>query len=232
MNPPTVPDAPPSIGVLLVEDHPAMREGLRVAIDCQPGMRVVGEAGSWHEGFRLARELAPDVMMLDLNLPDGNGWRLLEQLRSLEVLPPTLVLSVCDEALYARRLLQAGARGYLMKDEPIGSVLHAIREIHAGRLVASRALSSELMAKALDLAEGTEPDDMSATAGELSDRELQVFALIAQRLSNKDIATCLSLSEKTVHTYKRRLMSKLGVRTTPELEAHHAVWQKKARPDA
>ena len=229
MNPPTVPDAPPSIGILLVEDHPTMREGLRIAIECQPGMRVVGEAGSWHEALRLAGELAPDVLVLDLNLPDGNGWSLLEQLRSLEALPPTLVLSVCDEDLYARRLLQAGARGYLMKDEPIASVLHAIREIHAGHLITSRALSSELMAQALGLAEETEPDDMSAASGELSDRELQVLGMIAQRLSNKEIATCLGLSEKTVHTYKTRLMSKLGVRTTPELEAHYAVWQKKMR---
>jgi DNA-binding NarL/FixJ family response regulator len=228
MIPPPVPDSPPPIGVLLVEDHPAMREGLRAAIACQLGMRVAGEAGTWHEALRLARLLAPDVLVLDLNLPDGNGWSLLEQLRSLKALPPTLVLSVCDEALYARRLLRAGARGYLMKDEPIGSVLQAIRDVHAGRLVASRELSSELMTEALDMAERPEADDPSAAAGELSDRELQVLGLIARRMSNKEIAASLGLSEKTVHTYKTRLMNKLGVRTTPELEACHAAWQRRA----
>ena len=221
------PDAPPPIGVFIVEDHPAMRDGLRDAIVCQPGMRVVGEAGTWHEALRLACELAPDVMVLDLNLPDGNGWSLLEQLRSLKALPPTLVLSVCEEALYARRLLRAGARGYLMKDEPIASVLQAIREVHAGRLVASRDVSSDLMTQALELDERPEADDGSAAAGDLSDRELQVLGLIARRLSNKEIASFLGLSEKTVHTYKTRLMSKLRIRTTPELEACYAAWQKR-----
>ena len=227
MNPARAPAAPPAIGVLLVEDHPATREGLRAAIASQPGLRGVGEAATWHEALRLAQALKPDVLVLDLNLPDGNGWSLLEQLRSREALPPTLVLSVCDEALYARRLLRAGARGYLMKDEPIGTVLQAIREVHAGHLVTSRELSSDLMTEALDMAERAEVDDPPAAAGELSDRELQVFGLIARCLTNKEIAACLGLSEKTVHTYKTRLMSKLGVRTTPELEAHHAAWQKR-----
>ena len=229
MNPSPTPDAPPAIGVLLVEDHPAMREGLRTAIACQPGLRVAGEAATWHAALRLTQELKPDVLVLDLNLPDGNGWSLLEQLRSLQALPPTLVLSVCDEALYARRLLRAGARGYLMKDEPIGSVLQAIREIHAGHMVTSRALSSELMTQALDLAPPPEGANLSAAAGELSNRELQVLGLIARQLSNKEVATCLGLSDKTVHTYKTRLMTKLGVRTTPELEACYRQWQAAAR---
>ena len=219
MNSSPAPASPPVIGVLLVEDHPATREGLRTAIACQPGLRVAGEAATWHDALRLAQELKPDVLVLDLNLPDGNGWSLLEQLRSLQALPPTLVLSVCDEALYARRLLRAGARGYLMKDEPIGNVLQAIREIHAGHMVTSRALSSELMTQALELTPPPEVGDQPAGAGGLSDRELQVLGLIARQLSNKEVAVSLGLSEKTVHTYKARLMAKLGVRTTPELEA-------------
>ena len=225
MNPARPPDAPPAIGVLLVEDHPATREGLRTAIACQPGLRVAGEAATWHDALRLTQALKPDVLVLDLNLPDGNGWSLLEQLRSLQALPPTLVLSVCDEALYARRLLRAGARGYLMKDEPIGSVLQAIREIHAGHMVTSRALSSELMTQALELTPPPEVVNQPAGAGGLSDRELQVLGLIARQLSNKEVAVSLGLSEKTVHTYKTRLMTKLGVRTTPELEACYQAWQ-------
>lgn len=201
-----------------MEDHPTVRDGLRTAIASQADMRVVGEAAGWREALPLARGLVPDVMVLDLNLPDGHGWSLLDELRAQGALPPTLVLSVCDEAMYARRLLRAGARGYLMKDSPIGQVLRAIQEIHAGHLAASPSLSSELMTEALAMAELPEP---SLPAVPLSNRELQVLNLIAHGLPNKEIATTLGLSEKTVHTYKIRLMEKLGVQTTPELVACH-----------
>jgi DNA-binding NarL/FixJ family response regulator len=218
--------SPPNrIGVLLVEDHPVTREGLRTAIECQVDMRVAGESATWRGALALALELAPDVLVLDLNLPDGNGWNLLEQLRSLGALPPTLVLSVCDEAVYARRLLQAGARGYLMKDEPIGHILQAIREIHAGSCVASRVVTTQLMTEALNLPGDPETVDVPAHTELLSDRELQVFSLIGANMSNKEVAAHLGLSQKTVSTYKVRLMDKLGVRTTPELIARFHAWQ-------
>ncbi len=217
-KPGSSPSVPSVIGILLVEDHPTVRDGLRTAIASQADMRVVGEAAGWREALPLARGLVPDVMVLDLNLPDGHGWSLLDELRAQGALPPTLVLSVCDEAMYARRLLRAGARGYLMKDSPIGQVLRAIQEIHAGHLAASPSLSSELMTEALAMAELPEP---SLPAVPLSNRELQVLNLIAHGLPNKEIATTLGLSEKTVHTYKIRLMEKLGVQTTPELVACH-----------
>ena len=217
------------IRVLLVEDHPAAREGLRAAIECQPDLCVAGETDSWQVALRLVRELGPDVVVLDLNLSDGNGWSLLEQLRSLGAVPPTLILSVCDEAVYARRLFRAGARGYLMKDEPVGCVLEAIREIHAGRLAASPALRTQLMLEAL---QGAEPPGEAADPdipNTLSDREMQVFSLLARGLINREIAGQLRVSEKSVHTYKTRLMTKLQVRTTPELAALFHAWQVPAR---
>jgi DNA-binding NarL/FixJ family response regulator len=216
---------PNRIGVLLVEDHPVTREGLRAAIACQPDMCVAGESATWRGALALARDLAPDVLVLDLNLPDGNGWTLLEQLRGLGALPPTLVLSVCDEAVYARRILQAGARGYLMKDEPIGCILQAIRDIHAGVRVASRAVTSQLMTEALNLQGDPETLDVPSGTELLSDRELQVFSLIGANMSNKEVAAHLGLSQKTVSTYKVRLMDKLGVRTTPELIACFQIWK-------
>lgn len=211
------PAARKSIGVLIVEDHPLTREGLRTAIACQSDMRVAGESGTWHEALILAHDLAPDVMVLDLNLPDGNGWTLLDQLHSLGATPPTLVLSVCDEAVYARRLLQRGAKGYLMKDEPIGRILQAIRDIHAGRRVASQAVTSQLMTEALNLSDGSETVDARSDTDLMSDRELQVFSLIGANMTNKEVAAHLGLSHKTVSTYKTRLMDKLGVRTTLDL---------------
>lgn len=209
---------PSQMRILLVEDHPSTREGLCNAINSQPLMTVVGEASSWHSALTLARTVAPNIMILDLNLPDGNGWTLLEQLLAQNALPPTLVLSVCDESLYARRLLRAGARGYLMKDEPISRVLSAIREIHAGGLVASPVVTTSLMSEALSLPTDSE-SPASHASGLLSDRELQVCELFSRNLTNKEVASSLGLSEKTIHTYKVRLMAKLVLQTTPELVA-------------
>ena len=226
---PALPSATGRIRILLVEDHPAAREGLRAAIACQPDLGVAGETDSWHAALSLVRQDAPDVVVLDLNLSDGNGWSFLEQLRNLGTLPPTLVLSVCNEHVYGRRLLRAGARGYLMKDEPIAGVLQAIREIHAGRLVASPALRTQLMTEALQSAEPLEEAAGPEIPDTLSDREMQVFSLLARGLANREIAAQLRVSEKSVHTYKTRLMSKLQVRTTPELTALFHAWQAPGR---
>ncbi|ACB77523.1 response regulator [Opitutus terrae] len=214
-----------ALTVLVIDDHPATREGLRAAIDAQRDLRVVGEAATWQEARRLAAELRPDVMVLDLNLPDGNGWTLVEQLKAADALPPTLVLSVCDEQLYARRLLRAGAGGYLMKDEPMETILRAIREVREGRIIASATITNSLLSEALGMREDEPPAEAhDGNLAELSDRELQIFALLGRGLRNKEIAARLRLSEKTVATYKVRLMSKLGVRTTPALIEHYRRW--------
>jgi DNA-binding NarL/FixJ family response regulator len=213
------------LSVYLVDDHPATREGLRAAIAGEPDLCVVGEASTWKAARRFAVEFPPDVMVLDLNLPDGNGWTLIEQLKAAHSLPPTLVLSVCDEQLYARRLMRAGAAGYLMKDEPMAVILRAIRDVHQGRMVASASIATALMSEALGTAEESSAiDHGSSHVAGLSDRELQIFALLGQGLRNKEIAARLSLSEKTVATYKVRLMSKLSVRTTPALIEHYRCW--------
>ena len=225
---PAHPPALPPIGVLIVEDHPATRQGLRTAIECQPDLCMAGEADSWPAALALVQQLSPDVVVLDLNLSGGNGWSLLEQWRRLAILPPTLVLSVCDEALFARRILEAGARGYLLKEEPLSVVLAAIREIHAGRLVASPTLRSQLMLEALHPTPPPEAPRAPDAADPLSDRELQVFPLLARNLSNREIALQLRVSEKSVHTYKTRLMQKLQVQTTPELAARFAACQAPA----
>ena len=221
LSPAAVHPTAPVIRVLLVDDHPVMRAGLRAAIERQPDLRVVGEAAGWRLALSQARTLTPDVIVLDLNLADGSGWSLLEQLRALGQLPPTLVLSVCDEAVYARRLFGAGARGYLMKEEPLERIVQAIREVHAGCLVASAALTQILVAEALRVSDPPGAADPPAAGQALSDRELQVFVLLSRNLSGKEVAEHLGVSQKTVSTYKTRLMSKLGLRTTPELIARY-----------
>ena len=209
------------IRILLVDDHPTMLSGLQAAIAKHPGLTVVGEATTWHEAFDRTIELHPDVLVLDLNLPDGNGWTLIEQLRSQQKLPPTLVLSACDEQTYARRLLRSGARGYLMKDEPLSRIVEAIQQVHQGIFIASNAITTELMQAALIHPESDEETSANTGLTALSDRELQIFGLLGQGWRNKEIAERLGMSAKTVATYKARLMQKLGITTTMDLLTHY-----------
>ena len=197
-----------------------MRSGLRNAIAEHPDLSVVGEASTWREAFDQTTLLRPDVLVLDLNLPDGNGWTLLEQLRSQQILPPTLILSACDEHLYARRLLRSGARGYLMKDAPLARIIEGIRQVHQGSFVASPAITNELMQAALAPHSPTDQKNQASNAvAGLSDRELQILTLLGQGLRNKEIAERLGVADKTVATYKARLMEKLDITTTMELLA-------------
>lgn len=207
--------------ILLVDDHPATRDTLRTALLATPDLRLAGEAATWTDARQLARESRPDVMVLDLNLPDGNGWQLLEQLSLDGCRPPTLVLSVCDETIFARRLLRAGARGYLMKDAPLPRILEGIRAVAAGLLCASPELTSQLMHEALGAAATQAEPEFPTELENLSDRELQLFSLLAQGGRNKEVAMQFGVSEKTIATYKVRLMRKLGVCNTPELTARY-----------
>jgi len=206
------------IRILLVDDHAALRDGLHNAIAEHADLSVVGEAATWREALDLTLALRPDVLVLDLNLPDGNGWTLLEQLGAHQMLPPTLVLSACDEHTYARRLLRSGARGYLMKDEPLSRVIEAIRQVHQGIFVASPAITSELIQTALAQSASSPPEfPGNPEVSSLSDRELQIFTLLGQGWRNKEIAVRLGLGDKTVSTYKARLMGKLAITTTLDL---------------
>ncbi len=200
--------------VLLVEDHPLTRKGLIGAIGTQEDLEVCGEAEGWREALVLIGQQRPDIVVLDLNLKDGNGWELLKQMEVDPASPPVLVLSVCDEEVYTVRLLRAGARGYIMKDAPISQVLEAMRKILAGHLAVSDVIASALIHAA---ASGSAAKTLTSEVGLLSDRELQVLEFLRQGMGNSEIAGQMGLSQKTVGTYKARLMEKMGVRTTPEL---------------
>jgi len=210
------------IRVFLVDDHAEIRASLKDAIDCQPGMQVTGEAASCAEAIANIRQAQPDVLVLDLHLKDGNGWVVLERLAEAGRLPPTLVLSVCEENVFARRLLAAGARGYLMKDASLPRIVQAIRDVHRGLMVASELVSSRLMAEAVGHLDGRAEDKSETQSfGQLSARELQICAMLGEGLRNKEIANSLGVSAKTVATYKLRIMDKLGVTSTPELVAQY-----------
>lgn len=202
--------------VLLVDDHPLTRKGLSDAIGGEADLEVCGEVEEWSAAYNLLKSLQPDIVILDLNLKDGNGWELLERVGSDPALPPVLVLSVCEEDVFAARLLRAGAKGYLMKGEPIAKVLEAIRKVLSGHIAVSDAMASRLIQSG---ANGNVGRRAVSELGELSDRELQVLTYLRQGLGNREIAEHLKVSDKTVGTYKSRLMEKLGVRTTPALIA-------------
>ena len=204
--------------ILVVDDHPATRKGLCDAIGAESDLQVCGQTDSRHTAREQVLSLHPDLLVLDLNLKDGNGWTLLSELGASRRLPPTLILSVCDEEVYAQRLLQAGARGYLMKDEPIETILAAIRKIAAGHVVVSDRMTSRIILESSGVA--SPEARLKKELDSLSDRELQVFEMIRQGFNNKEIAAALGISQKTIGTYKARLMEKLGIRTTPELLEH------------
>ena len=201
--------------ILVVDDHELVRQSLCAAINGRPDLFVGGEASSQAQARELILAAPPDLVVLDLSLTDGHSWLLIEQLQAEGKLPPTLVLSVYEESVYVPRLLKAGVRGYLMKDTPITGIMAAIDRILAGHIALSDRQASRLIRQ-------TTGSLGTISAGELelnslSDRELQVLEAIGTGLQNRQIAELLSVSPKTVGTYKTRLMEKIGVCTSPEL---------------
>lgn len=203
--------------VLVVDDHPLIRKGLCDAIGETHDLTICDEAGGLHEAIEAMTRRMPDMILLDLNLKDGNGLDFIKRFRAEGGDLPILVVSVYDEEIYAARLLQAGANGYLMKDAPIRQVIEAIRKVLKGDIAVSDAIASRLIRTATS-SNGKTGD--AAELNRLSDRELQVLELLRREKSNREIADYLGISQKTIGTYKARLMEKLGIRTTPELMSY------------
>lgn len=202
--------------VLIVEDHPLTRKGLIDAIGTQADLEVCGEAEGWRASIEMIGSQRPDIVVLDLNLKDGNGWEVIKHAEACGLKMPILVLSVCDEEVYAARVLRSGAMGYLMKDTPVDVILEAIRKVLSGHIAVSNEVSSHLILSATRAGAKT---DEASELDQLSDRELQVFELLRQGFGNSEIAIQIGISQKTVGTYKARLMEKMGVRTAPDLAA-------------
>lgn len=200
----------PSTRVFLVDDHALVRAGLRVLLEADD-MQVVGEAGSSEQALR---ELPDDVdvVVADLSLDGANGLELLKGLGARRPDLPVLILSMHDEGLYAERAVQAGARGYLMKDAAPEHLVAAIETIRDGRIFLSPAMT----ARALERMQGggTVSDDPLA---QLSDRELEVFERLGQGLTTREVAEALHLSVKTVESHCANIKKKLGARNSREL---------------
>ena len=208
------------IRVLIADDHPILRAGLRLLINNQPDMEVVGEAADGHEALRQARQANPDVLTLDLTMPGGGGLKTLEGLRLACPQTRVLVLTMHEDPSYLRAALAAGASGYVVKSAVDAELLAAIRSIAQGRTFVTITLSDRGTHQVLGDQLGGPPRTESpprAPVKLLSSREQEVLKLLAQGYTNKEVGTQLCLSVKTIETYRARLAVKLGLRSRADL---------------
>jgi DNA-binding NarL/FixJ family response regulator len=200
------------VRVLLADDHETVREGLRAILDAQPDIEVIAEAADGEAAISKVGSLHPDIVVMDLSMPGMNGLEATEALTRSD--PPVRVLTLTRhaEAAYLQSLLRAGVSGYVLKQSRSQELLNAIRSIAAGGKYLDPALSGKVM--------GTfrrSPAQMAAASDELSQREEEVIRLVAWGYSNKEIATKLDLSVKTVETHKAHAASKLGLQSRIEV---------------
>ena len=204
--------------ILIVDDHPLVRTGLAQLIGDCPDLEVCGEAGDMAEGLRRVDELQPDLVIIDLSLAGGSGLDLIEHIKARGNGTPMLVASMHDEALYAERVLAAGARGYVNKQEAQDRIIFAIRRVLGGKVYLSERMTERLLS-GIDES-SSEKRDIDT----LSNRELQVFELIGQGASTSRIAEQLNLSTKTIETHQAHIKRKLGLDSAHQLTQRAIRW--------
>ncbi|MCL4267157.1 MAG: response regulator transcription factor [Anaerolineae bacterium] len=198
------------IRVLVVDDHAIVCRGVTEILNEAPDLTVVGEAGTGQEALQLARQRHFDALVLDMSLPDMNGLEVLRQIKGLKPDAHTLILSIYPEEQYALRTLKAGALGYLTKESVPTELVTAVRQVARGNRYISQSLGELLVGEMM-----AEQPALPHTT--LSDREYQVMLLLAKGKTVGDIAADLSLSVKTVSTYRRRILEKLRLETTADI---------------
>jgi DNA-binding NarL/FixJ family response regulator len=202
-----------SITVFLADDHSVVRGSMRVMLEVQPEIKVVGEAGNGRETVRMVSEIHPDVVLMDIAMPELNGIEATRMICESCPSAKVVVLSMHSNTEYIFRALQAGAHGYLLKDSPVTEVKAAIRTVHAGQRYLSQSISDQVIQDYVKRRE-TGQDDLLMR---LSSREREVLQLIVEGRSTAEIADLVCLSPKTVETYRSRLMKKLGISNLPDL---------------
>jgi DNA-binding NarL/FixJ family response regulator len=221
-RPNTTTKSPTARKIFLVDDHPVTRQGIAMLIDQDPDFVVCGEADNGPLAVELIPKAAPDLAIVDITLKTTSGIELLKDLKAILPDLPVLVMSMHDESLYAERALRAGARGYVMKHEPSEVVMAAIRRVLDGEL----HLSDRVKEKMLSRLAGGRKDNVSFSMDMLSDREMEVFQLIGNGFSTRQIAERLNLSVKTIDSYREHLKLKLRLESGAHL-VHHAIqWMR------
>ncbi len=201
------------IRVLVADDHAIVRTGIRHVLESEPGFVVVAEAGTAAAALELAASLRPDVAVLDISMPDSSGLNLAADVRQRSPETHVLILSMHDNTEYVLESLRAGAHGYLLKDTAATELRDAIRAVQRGESFFSPPIAGRLSAVVRGDAAGAPPGAL----GQLTGREKQVLIGVAQGHTNREIATQLGISHRTVETHRESLMRKLGVRTVAGL---------------
>lgn len=207
--------------VLVVDDHPIVREGVRHRIETQPDMEVCCEVGRASDAMAFLDRSPVDIAIVDISLEGRSGIDLIKQMRASNFDFPVLVLTIHEEVTYAQRVLTAGAQGYLVKSEPPSLIIYALRRLLNGEFFISRTMASKIFARIGG------PGGSESGVASLSDRELEVLDAVGRGLGTRQIADTLFLSISTIETYKHRLKIKLGLDSAAELAAYAAAWANK-----
>lgn len=218
---PTTGQEPVRHRIFLVDDHPITRAGVSVLINQEDNLTVCGEADNAPVALDLIRKLKPDLVVMDITLKTSSGIELMKNVKALMPELPVLMMSMHDENLYAERALRAGAKGYIMKQEASDKILTAIRCVLSGEPYLSDKMKARLLQS---LVHKKKPSEAGFSIDSLSDREMEVFQLIGNGFTTRQIATRLNLSVKTIDSYREHLKLKLQLENGAELVRHAIQW--------
>jgi DNA-binding NarL/FixJ family response regulator len=207
--------------IVIVDDHPLVRERLVELINREADLEVCGEAEDRHEALELIAATLPDMAIVDLTLKSSLGLELIKDLQIRQPALKILVVSMQDELAHAERCIRAGARGYITKQQASRHVMQAIRKVLAGGIYLSETAASQMLSRSLGKQAGS---DSTHSVLALTDRELQVFELLGKGHSTRQIADLLILDVKTIETYRARIKDKLGLKDAPELLQRAIAW--------
>lgn len=218
----TVGDESEPVRVVIVDDHELFRRGLMMLLESEPGLVVVGEAGDGNEAIRLADSMAPDVVLLDIQMPKRSGIEACREIKEVAPAAKIIMLTVSDDEVDLYDAVKGGASGYLLKDSSIDEVAQAVRVVADGQSLISPSMAVKLIDEFKQI---SQREQRPATKVRLTDRELEVLRLVARGMNNRDIAKALVISENTVKNHVRNLLEKMQMHSRMEA-AMYAVREK------
>jgi DNA-binding NarL/FixJ family response regulator len=205
-----------------VDDHPMMRQGLAQLISAEPDLAICGEAENAEYALTSLSALKPDLVLVDISLPGKNGLELIKDFQAIQPGQAVLVISMHDESLYAERVLRAGGRGYIMKQEGGKKLMQAIRQVLDGKIYVSEKISADI----LEIFSGRRPGIESSPVEKLTDREFEVFQLVGQGKGTREVSEKLHLSVKTVEVHRANIKTKLQLKSASELMRFAVQWSE------